>query len=274
MDKAPISIEGFTRPPRLPAMGPAPQLQWIKIADLVVDPSYQRAIARQGRENVHRIAAGFDWTKFAPVIVAPIEGGLFAIVDGQHRTTAAALVGVMQVPCLVVLADGAGQAAAFRAINGATTKVHPLALHHAAVQAGDVEACALHMACLEAGVVILRYPRAKDRINPGETLALEVLSKGWRALGDRKFKRALTCVTATRNNVPGALCADVLRALFHLGDRIGAAEWDDLVRTFGEIDLLWWLQEAQALKATSRDVRGVWLLLADQLDGYLEGQGL
>ena len=40
--------------------------------------------------HLRRIAEQFDWRLFAPVIVAPIEGGLFAVIDGQHRTHAAA----------------------------------------------------------------------------------------------------------------------------------------------------------------------------------------
>ena len=59
---------------------------------------------------------------FAPVIVAPVEGGQFAIVDGQHRTTAAMLRGQKTVPCQVVQTDRARQAAAYAAVNGNITK--------------------------------------------------------------------------------------------------------------------------------------------------------
>jgi hypothetical protein len=71
--------------------GPAPQLLWIEIKDLVIDPSYQRHIGKRGAANIRQIAENFDWSKFAPVIIAPIEGGQYAVVDGQHRTTAALL---------------------------------------------------------------------------------------------------------------------------------------------------------------------------------------
>ena|ERR1700686_5427879 len=71
--------------------GPAPFLERIETEKLVVDTTYQREIGRCGAANVQQIAENFDWSKFAPVIVAPIEGGQFAIVDGQHRTTAATL---------------------------------------------------------------------------------------------------------------------------------------------------------------------------------------
>jgi hypothetical protein len=89
---------------------------------LVVDTEYQREIGRKGATNVMQIAEHFDWSKFAPVVVAPVEGGRFAIVDGQHRTTAAMLREIKEVPCQVVQADRAKQAAAYAAVNGNITK--------------------------------------------------------------------------------------------------------------------------------------------------------
>ena len=92
-----ISTEGFEKPKSASA-GAAPMLQWLKIADLVVDPAYQRPIIGKGRRNVDRIARTFSWSCFAPVVVSPVEGGKFAIIDGQHRTTSAALVGSRASP--------------------------------------------------------------------------------------------------------------------------------------------------------------------------------
>lgn len=74
--------------------GPAPQQLWIEIGELVVDDSYQRNIGKKGSENVRHTTENFDWSKFASVNVAPVEGGKYAIVDGQHRTTAAMLCGL------------------------------------------------------------------------------------------------------------------------------------------------------------------------------------
>lgn len=53
--------------------GAAPILEWIKVERLVVDTEYQREIGRRGAANVIQISEHFDWSKFAPVIVAPIE---------------------------------------------------------------------------------------------------------------------------------------------------------------------------------------------------------
>src|ERR1700722_8255050 len=95
----PISADKFSIPLSAFHPGPVPMLQWVEVGELVIDSSYQRAIGRRGTINIKGIAENFDWSKFAPVIVAPVEGGKFAVVDGQHRTTAAMLRGVESVPC-------------------------------------------------------------------------------------------------------------------------------------------------------------------------------
>jgi len=118
----PLNSKRFNSPTSVFAPGPAPFLDWIATERLVVDTEYQREIGRRGATNVAQIAEHFDWSKFAPVIVAPVEGGRFAIVDGQHRTTAAILREIKEVPCQVVQADRAQQAAAYAAVNGNVIK--------------------------------------------------------------------------------------------------------------------------------------------------------
>ena len=73
----PLSSERFNAPGAAFSPGPAPFLGWVEIEKLVVDTEYQRDIGRRGTANVHHIAENFDWSKFAPVIVAPVEGGFF-----------------------------------------------------------------------------------------------------------------------------------------------------------------------------------------------------
>ena len=106
-------------------VGERPELQWVKISRLRIDPRYQREIGRRGAENILAIATHFKWSKFGPAVIAPISGGLFAIVDGQHRCTAALLRGFDSVPCVIIVADEADQADAFVAINGNVSEAPP-----------------------------------------------------------------------------------------------------------------------------------------------------
>jgi hypothetical protein len=208
----PITAEGFERPKSNPA-GAAPMLQWLKITDLVVDPAYQRPIVGKGRQNVDRIARDFSWSCFAPVVVSPVAGGKFAIIDGQHRTTAATLVGFDSVPCQIVIAAKEEQAAAFKAINGTTTPISIMALHAAALVACEPWAVEIAHVCACAQVELLRYPVPSDKQALGQTMAVGAIAQCLKRYGEATLITALQCVTQTSNNQPGALSARTIKAL-------------------------------------------------------------
>jgi len=194
-------------------VGERPELQWVKISKLRIDPRYQREIGRRGTENILAIAPAFKWAKFAPVVIAPIAGGLFAIVDGQHRTTAAALRGFESVPCVIIAVSDADQADAFVAINANVTAMSPLQLHAARLAAGNRAAAALTEVCKEAGVTICRYPVPSNKIKPGETLAVAMLQSALEKYGRDVLIAALSCITKTRRGNPGMIRLQIVNAL-------------------------------------------------------------
>ena len=211
--RRPITTEGFTPPKMHLTPGSAPVLQWVDIAQLVVDETYQRPITGAGVGNIKKIAAAFEWSKFAPVIVAPVEGGKYAIVDGQHRTTAAALAGIKSVPCQIIFATPGQQAAAFKAVNAHVTRVSSLSIFNAAVAAGDPEAVAVVKLCADAGVTLLRYPKDVATIKAGETMAVATIANRIKLYGSDVVSLALKCITKTSNNKPGGVNAVMIAAL-------------------------------------------------------------
>lgn len=201
------------RPKSTFAPGPAPILDWISTEKFVVDDAYQRSVGRRGLNNVEYIAEHFDWSKFAPVVVAPVEGGLYAIVDGQHRTTAAILRGIEQVPCQIVQADRAQQAAAYAAVNGNITKTTPQQLFHARFAAGDSKACELAEVCAAAGVEILRQNTVLAKMKVGQTQAVGALARCFRDYGRETLITALQCITETADGNPGFVRATIVDGL-------------------------------------------------------------
>lgn len=153
-----IDVSHLPRPERA-AAGKRPNLGWVAIADLVVDRAYQRDMGEKNWRHVERIAADFDWDLFSVVDVAPAEAveggpdvtGKYAIIDGQHRVHAAALVGIDKVPCRVVATARRGQARAFARINGDVTAMTVWHLYRAALAAGEPWAVAAHEICAGAG---------------------------------------------------------------------------------------------------------------------------
>ncbi|WP_051057031.1 ParB N-terminal domain-containing protein [Bradyrhizobium yuanmingense] len=194
-------------------VGERPELQWLKISKLRIDPRYQREIGRRGADNIVAIVPQFKWAKFTPVVVAPIGEGLFAIIDGQHRTTAAAARGFEAVPCVIIQVDQADQADAFVAINANVTAMSPLQLHAARLAAGSKAAAELTEACQEAGVTICRYPVPANKMQPGETLAVAMLQSALEKFGRDVLVAALCCITKTRRGNPGMIRKAIVQAL-------------------------------------------------------------
>jgi hypothetical protein len=233
-----ISTVGLTDCPKS-SSGATPLLQWVAIRDLIVNGSYQRDMSPKSRRNITRIAENFRWTFFAPVVVAPVEDGKFAIIDGQHRTTAAALCGIESVPCQIVVAEECEQAAAFKAINADTTPVSPVALYAAALAAGEAWAVELDHVCACADVELLRVLPKGGRLKPGQTVAVSALRRCLRRYGRDTLITALQCVTQTTNNAPALLTRTPIEAICRALTEV--PEWRDsglrLLAAFDGIDL-------------------------------------
>jgi len=208
-----LNVAHYVAPSIEMAEGPAPFLDWIDVKRLVVDKSYQRDISRAGAANIQRIADQFEWSKFSPVIVAPIEGGLFSIIDGQHRATAALLRGVEKVPCEIVHIDRARQAEAFAAINGNTTRVTPQAVYFARLTGKDQTAQEMEKILAAAGVTVARANRTLRDMKKGETGAVAALFKLKKLYGPETLISALQCVCQAGNGNPGFLRATVIEGI-------------------------------------------------------------
>lgn len=207
----PLNAKRFNSPTQSFDPGPAPILQWIAVELLVVDTEYQREIGRRGAINVMQIAENFDWSKFAPVIVAPVEGGQFAIVDGQHRTTAAMLRNIEQVPCQVVQANRAKQAAAYAAVNGNITKTTSQQLYHARVAASDPGAIEIAKVCAAAGVEVLRRSIPLAKMKVGQTQAIGALTRCLNLYGRDISSHHYSASRRPRTGTPGLLRPRLLK---------------------------------------------------------------
>ena len=136
---------------------PAPMLEWLPIRKLVVDDRYQRPLTGTSWAAIRKIAGAFHWSRFAPVLVAPVEGGLYAIIDGQHRTHAAALCGFTSVPAMAVHMTAREQASAFTWVNGQVLRINQHQVYRAALAAGEDWALRCRDAVEAAGCRLMTY---------------------------------------------------------------------------------------------------------------------
>src|SRR6185369_61808 len=99
-------------------VGQIGRFELIAIEKLRVDTRYQRELVEVGKFRVREIALGFDWRRFTPIVCAAIAGGLYAVIDGQHRAAAVlSRGGIERLPAWIIDADTVEQAKAFIAIN-------------------------------------------------------------------------------------------------------------------------------------------------------------
>lgn len=196
------------------ALGERAELCLLPLDRLVVDDRYQRAIGKQGRPNILRILAGFDWRKFTPVVVTPVGDGLYAIIDGQHRATAALMhPAIDMIPCMVVRVTPEEAAACFAAINGQVTTVTRGQIWKARVTSGDPAAAQIQRVLDAAEVRILAYKMPGTPYRKGDTLAVNTIEHCFRRHGPEILTLALQGVTQSGDGNPGCLVAPMIIAM-------------------------------------------------------------
>ena len=172
------AVDVSDRDPVTPASQPAPQLMWVEIADLVIDDRYQRPLNDGNWKVIRRIASEFRWSRFSPVLIAPVEGGKYAIIDGQHRAHAAALCRFEKIPAMVALVAPEEQALAFIEINTRQIRVGTHAVYRAALTAGEEWAVACHDAVKAAGCTLMTRNniKQKDKL-PGQVFCVGLIRR-------------------------------------------------------------------------------------------------
>jgi hypothetical protein len=154
-----------------------PKFEMVDPSSLLIEPSYQRQTSNKSLRLIGRIVANWDWTRMKPPICARNEKGQLVVMDGQHTAIAAAShPGIKQIPVMVVNAPTTNRRAmSFISHNTARVKVTELHLHHAAVEAGEELAVAIHDACTKAKVKLLRHPPPHNEFGEGEVIAIAAL---------------------------------------------------------------------------------------------------
>lgn len=171
------SIDVSDMQPASLAPQPAPQMLWVELDQLVIDDRYQRPLGVGNRAAIKQIAKDFRWSRFSPVIVAPIEGGRYAIIDGQHRAHAAALCGITSIPAMVALVAPEEQAQAFIDINTRQIRVSGHQVYRAALTAGEPWAVACDAAVKAAGCRLMGSPQRTAAKKPGQVFAIALIRK-------------------------------------------------------------------------------------------------
>lgn len=136
-------------------LGSPPTLEWRAVGELQIDPTYQRSIdTGPSQALIRKIAMFWDWGLCQPLAVSRRPSGALAVVDGQHRVSAAKLRGdIPHLPCVITSYPNAGdEAAAFVALNQMRRPLSALDLFKAAVAAEDKESLLILDCLTSAGL--------------------------------------------------------------------------------------------------------------------------
>ncbi|MDG4650081.1 ParB/RepB/Spo0J family partition protein [Roseibacterium sp. SDUM158017] len=172
---APIDLTGYK--PATFRDQPGPILIWAEVADLVIDRTYQRNVTTNGKRAIQRIADDFDWTRFEPILVAPIEDGKLAVVDGQHRAHAAALAGLTKIPAMSVPMTRIQQARGFAAINRDRIRLSSWQIYRAELAAGTGWATTCRDAVEAAGCTLATSNPTATQKKPGVIYAVGLIRR-------------------------------------------------------------------------------------------------
>lgn len=123
------------------------------------------------------------------------------------------LRGIERVPCQVVQADRAQQAAAYATLNGNITKTTPQQLFYARLAAGHADARELAEVCQAGGVEIVKRNTAVARRKVGETQAVGALARCLVEYGRDALVTALQCITQTADGNEGCVKATIIESL-------------------------------------------------------------
>lgn len=156
---------------------PQPVLIWAKVAELVIDRRYQREITAAGRNAIQRIANNFDWKKYQPILVAPATGGRMAVVDGQHRAHAAAVLGLEAIPAMTVPMTPSEQAAGFVSINRDRIRMSTHNVYRAELEAGTEWAVQARDAVEKSGCHLATANPSSATKKPGTVFAVNLIRK-------------------------------------------------------------------------------------------------
>lgn len=230
-------------------LGAPPSLEWIAVADLVIDRRYQRVLGKKNLQHVNRILRHFSWAHYQPIVVTE-AGEKYSVIDGQHRFEAARKhPRIEALPCYVVDApDVAAQAAIFISANSSRITVGRIHKFWAAHAAGEGWALTIERLCTEAGVEIARGPLPRPA-PPCTTIATYTIEK-LLALGEAPVGTALKILAKAQPETSDVFRSATIAAL----TRIIATAIDfrerAAIELFEDLDLTAELGRAQVERAT------------------------
>lgn len=251
-----------------PIRGVVPRLEWIALAVLNVDPSYQRSLdPESSKELVRDIARNWDWRLCQPLAVAERPDGSLWIVDGQHRLEGAlkraeALAkldlpaDVTSLPCVITpVSTTAEEAETFTGLNRKRRSLTAVEIHRAQLVAGDPKA--REVADLITGAGLRLAPHSNYTAwKPGMIFCLPGVASANKRFGREATSNALVALSEAFSGQVLRYAGQILRALVVVYATEGAKagfDPDAFIDRLGANSQQQWMRKAAERMAHSED---------------------
>jgi hypothetical protein len=232
-----------------PPLGHRPSLEFRRLAELEVDPSYQRSTdAAASQALIRRIAMFWDWSLCQPLAVAKRDDGALRVVDGQHRLEAARMRGdIEDLPCVVTAYRNPGdEAAAFVALNQQRRPLSQIDLFKAALAAEDDVAGKIDQLLTEAGLRLAPHTNF-TAWKPGMLSNIGGIQQAFRGNGEHATSISLRALARGFSGqvlrYAGTIFPGIVGAVAHELKIEGRVDLDKLAAIIGQKSQVQWRTE-------------------------------
>lgn len=230
--------------------GQLPELKWIALSDLFIDRRFQREIrSDNSRRNIRKLRSYFLWGHCGALIVAfDDHQKKYSIIDGQHRFAGASQrADIKELPCVVIRAQSLSELAkSFVNVNHQRLRLNSLAIFHANVAAGDLDAAGVKELIDECRITVPPYPVPKGLTAPRQTQAVGTLIQLCKRYTKTEMKLVLNAIPAAYGQQNGQMRSGLLKALAEVVRSLKGITLPTLVRILQEIDPFDLEQQARA----------------------------
>lgn len=234
-----------------PIAGNPPTLEWIGLAELAIDPAYQRSMdSSKSRALVIGMVKGWDWSLCQPLVVTRRSDNALFVLDGQHRLEGARQRGdIAHLPCVVLSARTvSAEAAAFVKLNTKRQRLTQSEIFVAMLAHGDPDALAINKLMRETGWALVRHSNTAH-YKPGDLACAPMLARHISLSGEAAVRNALVALREAYPDTPVRNASSLLRPLIDIYRDKRVSDPDALIEAIGSVDdPADWLLAAQDVK--------------------------
>lgn len=213
--------------------GPLPRLGWVTLAAIKVDRNYQRDIKPR---MVQKILREFTWSRFQPLMLSELGGGMYNCFDGQHKLEAARLhPDILEVPAYIVRLNGVkAEAAAFVSVNTDRAAVSTIERYWAGLEAGDADMMAV---CSVLGEADCDVVPCNGHYRPNLTNAVTAVSRAIKNFGDEAVIKACKTIRNAWPTNPNSLKGIIVESLARMYSRNENLNFDHMVAVLHAVNI-------------------------------------